>query len=360
MLIATLLASALASLSIASAVLGHRAIQQRRVARRLQVSDPAGIDEEVFVRLGGIEQWISIRGRNRGNPVIVLLHGGPGCSYSIFTPRLVAWEEHFTLVQWDQRGAGKTFGRNGAAGCGPIAMERMIEDAIELVEHLRTRLGQRKVVVLSSSMGTLIGLPLVKRRPDLVSAYVATDLNVGLWNDRQAHEATIERLRRAGLPSLADRLGKLGPDPAKWTAKQWSSSGQWVTRSEPQQNRSIMRLLLGSMWFSPRHSLADLRHLTAGMSFTADRLFPEFLSFDARALGLDLEVPFFVFQGARDIHTPTHLALAYFDEVRAPLKVCKLIEEAGHFAAFLQPERFLDHLLAEVRPVLAPARDIAA
>jgi fermentation-respiration switch protein FrsA (DUF1100 family) len=121
-----------------------------------------------------------------------------------------------------------------------------------------------------------------------------------------------------------------------------------------------MRLLLGGMWFSPMHGLAELRHLTAGMTLTTERLFPEFLSFDARALGLDFEIPFFVFQGAEDLHTPTRFALDYFDAVRAPVKGSSLIENAGHFAAFLEPQRFLDELLSRVRPVVLRDHELAA
>ena len=82
---------------------------------RAAPTPPAGIDEKLFVPVGGIDQWITIRGQDRANPVLLLLHGGPGdatnpWAYNVLAP----WEKSFTLVQWDQRGAGKTLGKVGS------------------------------------------------------------------------------------------------------------------------------------------------------------------------------------------------------------------------------------------------------
>src|SRR5687767_15663033 len=90
------------------------------------------IKEEAFVRIGGIEQWISIRGQNVDNPVILVLHGGPGVSNAPFAPAFVPWEKDFTVVEWDQRGAGRTFGRNGAQLTGTLSIDRLTQDGIEL------------------------------------------------------------------------------------------------------------------------------------------------------------------------------------------------------------------------------------
>jgi pimeloyl-ACP methyl ester carboxylesterase len=335
----------------AVAVLAHRAIRRRSLARALVISNSDGIDESSFVRAGGIEQWISIRGRHRENPAILVIHGGPGCSYSIFTPLLSAWEEHFTVVQWDQRGCGKTLRRNGPDACGEIGLDVLVSDAVEIAEHVRHELGVEKLVLLASSMGTLVGIGLVKRRPDLFSAYVGTDQNVAMGRDDELHEVAVDRLRRAGRTKEARALERLGPDPTRWSARDWAKSGEWITRSDPEQNKAIMRLLLRSLWFSPLHRLDEIRRFGAGMALTTERWFPEFLSFDARRLGLEFPVPFFLFQGANDIHTPTARAVAYYRSISAPIKAMELIEGTGHFTAFLRPDAFLDALLTHVRPV---------
>jgi len=69
-------------------------------------------------------------------------------------------EQHFTVVQWDHRGAGKTLGRNGKVGSGEMTFGRRAADAVELVEFLRNYLDKDKVILLAESMGTLTGMPL--------------------------------------------------------------------------------------------------------------------------------------------------------------------------------------------------------
>src|SRR2546430_2569366 len=100
-----------------------------RSARDYAVTTPNGIDEANYVKIGGLEQWITIRGEDRKNPVLLLLHGGPGDAtnpwgYAGFRN----WLKYFTVVQWDQRGAGRTFGRNGEAAASTITVERMVQD----------------------------------------------------------------------------------------------------------------------------------------------------------------------------------------------------------------------------------------
>jgi pimeloyl-ACP methyl ester carboxylesterase len=105
---------------------------------------------------------------------------------------------------------------------------------------------------------------------------------------------------------------------------------------------------------SPIYSLGDLASLLVGFQWSTAQMFSELMAFDARRLGRRFEVPFFLFQGERDVITLTSLATEYFDEVEAPTKELALIADAGHFAAFTRPDRFLNELLARVRPLTAP------
>ncbi len=126
-----------------------------------------------FVEIGGIEQWITIRGEDRNNPVLLFLHGGPGDAtnpwgYAAFR----SWLKYFTVVQWDQRGSGRTFGRNGEASASTINPDRMIQDGIELSELLKKRLHKDKIVLVGHSWGSVLGFFMVKSRPDLFYAFV--------------------------------------------------------------------------------------------------------------------------------------------------------------------------------------------
>ena len=43
-----------------------------------RIDTPDGIQEDAYVEIGGIEQFMQIRGEDKNNPVVLWLHGGPG------------------------------------------------------------------------------------------------------------------------------------------------------------------------------------------------------------------------------------------------------------------------------------------
>jgi pimeloyl-ACP methyl ester carboxylesterase len=343
------------AVAIAAPVVGglaYRKVRQRQVAKALTIGTPNGIVEERFVRIGGIEQWIQIRGEDRTNPVLLIVHGGPGWPNATFTLPLRSWERHFTVVQWDQRGVGKTLGKNGKAASGEMTFERRVFDAIELTEFLRNHLRKDKVILLAESMGTLVGVPLVKRRPDLFYAYVGTDQYVDMVrNEALKNQMTLQRLRAAGNDKGVAALEKIGPDPSRWDLSAWNVNMAWAFKTNVPTPSPDRHLLFPLALSSPIYTLRDIYYLFVGFQFSTAQLFEEIMSYDARQLGTRFEVPFFIFQGESDVVTLTTLAEEYFAEVEAPIKELALIKDTGHFAAFTQPERFLTKLLSRVRPL---------
>lgn len=348
----------LASLTaLVGAPLLHRRLRQRQHARRLVHTGPHAIAESRFVRLGGVDQWVGVRGEDRRNPLLLVLHGGPGYPYSLFTPILRPWERHFTIVQWDRRGVGKTLGRTGKAGTGELGFPRMVDDAIELSEHLHHHFPHTPQIALGGSMGNLVGVPLVKRRPDLFAAYVATDLGIDVAACEQlTWQHTLDRLRAAGDRRGVATLTAIGPDPARWTYAQWQAKQKLILKTDPRMRDVGRQLLLPLILAAPEHGLRDVLHVLQGLEFAAERLFPAYMAHAARDLGPRFELPFFLLQGDDDVFTPTRLATDYFATIDAPHKQLALIPEAGHFAAFTRPEHFLDELRTRVLPLVAPPR----
>lgn len=338
-------------LSVPAVLLVHRKLRQARTAKTLRIANQEGIVEERFVPVGGIDQWISIRGEDRNNPVLLVLHGGPGSSYCIFTPQLRAWEKHFTVVQWDQRGAGKTFARTGSRGCGEISMNQLTSDAIEVAEYLRDRLQQNQLFLLASSIGSTFGLQVVRSRPDLFYAYVGTDQNVGMARGHELnHRQAVERLCAHGMVRGARVMERIGPTPACWTPRDFTDVAQWTMKSDPSGFRRTMKLLKEAVWYSPGWTLRDIRAFVKGMHFSLEQLLPDIVRYDAWA-GTRFEIPIFIFQGESDVLTNPLLAEEYLADITAPLKKMERISGAGHFAAFLQPDQFLNKLLIHVRPL---------
>jgi pimeloyl-ACP methyl ester carboxylesterase len=282
--------------------LAWRRARQRRIAKALEITTPNGIVEQRYVKLGGIDQWIQLRGEDRANPVLLVLHGGPGWPNAVFTLPLRPWEQHFTIVQWDHRGAGKTLRRTGKAGSGPMTFDQRVDDAVELIDFLRAHLGVDKVIVLAESMGTLTGLPLARRRPDLVQALVVTDLYVNMAaNEARKWQLTLERLRAGGNAKGIAALERIGDDPARWDLAAWNTNMAWAFRTNLPTPKLDRRLLFPLALTSPIYSLRDLYSLFAGFQWSTAQMLQELRAYDARRLGPRFEVPFFLFQGATDV-----------------------------------------------------------
>ncbi len=306
----------------------------------------AAIDETGFVAIGGIDQWIAIQGQDLRNPVILFLHGGPAEAQSPFLREFRPWEQAFTVVNWDQRGAGKTYGRNGPTTPN-MTLERMAGDAIEVAEHACKRLGKTKLILVGHSWGALLGLHSVKQRPDLFYAFVGAGQPVSwelslkgqeAWARRQAaaanDQATLKALdETAALP------------PTDW--RRMTAGAKYRMSPADLDYLAIQKAFIGEQPYPAKGDVADW---IAGGALAMAKLGPPIFAFDARALGLDVPVPFFVIEGRDDHVVSVEAARAYLAEVRAPKKAFVLID-GGHFALFTDPDQFVAALLRYVGPL---------
>jgi pimeloyl-ACP methyl ester carboxylesterase len=233
-----------------------------------------------------------------------------------------------------------------------MTFDRRVADAIEVVEFLRKHLRKDKVILLAESMGTLTGTSLVMRRPGLFDALVVTDLYVNMArNEARKYQLTLDRLRAARNSKAVAALERIGADSTQWDLRAWNTNMGRAFKTNlptPNPDRSLLFPLALS---SPIYTLRDLYTLFVGFQWSTAQMFEEFKAYDVRRLGIRCEVPFFLFQGETDVITVISLATAYLAEVEAPTKELTLIEDAGRFAAFTQPDRFLIELLSRVRPL---------
>jgi proline iminopeptidase len=152
----------------------YRKFLQHKVAEERAITSPSGINSLESVRIGGINQWIEVRGQNVNNPILLFIHGGPGIAFIPLAGAWQAsWERHFTVVQWDQRGAGKTYASNDQElQRRTMNVPQMEQDTLEVVNYLRNRFKREKIFVLGHSWGSVLGLWLAHEHPQLIYAYV--------------------------------------------------------------------------------------------------------------------------------------------------------------------------------------------
>jgi len=338
-------------LVILAACLGPPVVAQPLEARAQLALVFPSIDERTFVTIGGIDQWISIRGQNRDNPVILVLHGGPGVSNAPFAPAFIPWEKDFTIVEWDQRGAGRTFGRNGARGTGVLSIDRLTQDGIELTQLLRSRLQKDKIVLFALSFGSVIGLKMVQARPELFAAYVASGQFINAADgDALGYRLTLEQARAVQNPEAIKSLEAMGPPP--WPdVKTRSAAKGLATRMTKDDDPASQMNVLAMLKALPDYSDADLKNLPAGMAFSTEPLIRDAMSFDARSFGPRFPIPLFIFQGADDLNTPTALVQRWFADVEAPAKAIMIVEHASHGAFYTHSEQLGRFLAERVRPL---------
>ena len=311
------------------------------------------IAEVRYLRLGGIDQWVLIRGESIANPPLVLLHGGPGMSETSFFRHCNApLEKSFTLVYWDQRGTGKSFDRSIPRSS--MTVEQFVADLDELVTYVCKRLGTNKVTLFGHSWGSVLGVLYAARFPQKVSAYVGS----GQYGDCAAAEAAsyefavAEAQRRNNRKALKE-LSAIGPPP--YSASKVLKERTWIQRFDGQLSLrglwNMGRLVLAG----PESSIVDLPNLLRGFRFSQNALLAEASKLNLLKLVPALQMPVFLFLGRRDHWVPPETSVAYFDALIAPSKTLVWFEESGHEPFVDQPAKFNAAMIELVRSVVVGA-----
>ncbi len=292
------------------------------------------IHEARFVTLGGIEQWITIQGENRANPVILMLHGGPGNPLTPYADAVYgAWEKDFTLVQWDQRGAGRTFGRNPGTADSDLTLARMTLDGVELAEYLTKHLKTRKLILFGGSWSSILGVHMAKARPELFHAYVGTGQMVNHVENQDSSLRTLLALARsAGDAKTVAALEALGTPP--WT----NPRAFGIFRRASRIYEAKTAIPAPATWWTPAPAYAtpkDLADYEAGedysyLQFVGLKGNGMFSQVDLPKLGTTFALPIFLLQGSEDLVTTPTVAKRYFDAITAPQKAWVLIPRTGH------------------------------
>lgn len=308
------------------------------------------IDQSSFVPLGGLDQWISIRGDDRRNPVLLVVHGGPGEAQWPQAAHYRPWEKSFTVVQWDQRGAGHTYGRYGAK-TPDMTLDRISKDGVELADYLCRTLSKKKIIVLGHSWGSIIAITMVQRRPELFAAYVGTGM-VGSWKGaiKVKYDLVLAKLRADGDTASVKQLEASGPPDPNDANKVFAFNDRVYPLWAPSDVAWIKSLRADV----PRLKAAypkDFKDFEEGFGFSVEKAVPDQIATDLMATASRIGTAFFVIQGRDDVITPTKDAVDYFKLVTAPYKKLVLIPNAGHFAFMTEPTAFLDALVEKVRPV---------
>jgi pimeloyl-ACP methyl ester carboxylesterase len=336
----------------------------RIVDNTRKIVSPNGVDERIKLRIGGIDQWVSIRGRDRRNPILLFLHGGPGAvtmpvGYTFQSP----WEDYFTVVQWDQRGAGKTYAANTEAQMSPgMTIAGMTDDAAQLVRYLRKHYGKPKIFLLGHSWGTVLGTRLAQRHPDWFYAYIGVGQLVNVRRNEEIGIAFALRAAKADRnPQAVSELESLAP----YLHTKPPALEQVVTRSKWEAyygaltyGRRDYAFAIDAGELSPDYDQAELDAIDKGREYSINHLLPSILDVDFDDT-TTFGCPVILFVGQHDYTTSHELAEQWFERVQAPSKRLVLFADSAHMVMLEQPGRFLVHLVTDALPLAQQAGDAA-
>ena len=303
------------------------------------------------VPIGGIDQWIIIRGHDKVNPILLFLHGGPGSIEGPFAYKFQRdLEEHFIVVNWDQRGAGKSYSKKIPKES--MTIEQFILDAYELIQLLLNRFNQKSLFLVGHSWGSILGTLVVSRYPEFIHAYVGIGQVVNILDsEKVSYQYTIDQAKERGNKKALKQLKKLEPYPEKDIndTKALRKQRKWLTKFGGVMHN-------GTSWWpyikialaSPEYSLKDMIKFIGGLKFSIETMWAQMFEIDLPKQIAELKVPVYICMGRYDYNTPFELAEQYFNQLKAPKKEYIWFENSGHLLNTEESEKFNEILIKKV------------
>ncbi len=309
--------------------------------RKAAIKSTTGINRLENVDLGGEKQWISIRGNDPKKPVLLFLHGGPGsANLAKLRLQVPALEDHFIVVNWDQRGAGKSY----HIGFDPhsLTLEQYIEDAHQLTRWLKDTFQVEKIYLMGFSWGTIPGLNLAARFPDDYLGYIGVGQEVDL---ARAEETSLDWvMREAEIAGNREALSELSAiDPAYHTAdwqEQLARERKWllfyggVYHTTNSYNHEMKML-----FSAPEYSWINRALWPSGSAASLKRMWPELMTFRFSGVVERVEIPVMFISGRYDMNAPAEMAESFFQQLDAPAgKTFIWSEQAAHDVFYDEPD----------------------
>ena len=310
------------------------------------------IDMLEAVQIGGMTQWIRVRGTDTSNPVLLLMQQGPGLpiiNEARSFERLLGLEKDFTVVYWDQRGTGLSVASpRTTSNKIETSATRMVDDTVSMLELLRERFGG-KAFVAGFSFGATFAAQAAVRRPELVAALVATGMDIDIpFAENHTYDFALRTARQRANRRATRQLEKIGPPP-HLEVKQFSVRARWAFNfggvTANATFSSMLRALVGSLLRSPDYSVADVIRAVRAVTASQAALLPQLASTNLVRTMPRLEVPIVIAQGRLDQVAPGEPAQRFYDSLTASSKQLVWFEKSAHTPQYDEPAKFRDLLM---------------
>ncbi|GGP25289.1 alpha/beta fold hydrolase [Silvimonas amylolytica] len=312
---------------------------------------PGSIASLEAIQLGGVRQWILIRGKSMTNPILLKLHGGPGQAEMATVAFNRQLEDEFVVVEWDQRGAGKS-----ADAINPeraMTTDQFVQDTHELTRLLLQRFHQRQLILVGHSWGSIIGLLAVQKYPQDYQAFVSTGQIVSFSQGMAVSYAfLLDEAKRRGNTEALDQLSQIGPPPYQGpdSKSRRDVYEKWLGHFGALWHGNTGFDRVGWMISSVEYAWPEKLAFERAAERSFDLLLPQLATTDLATTVPKVDVPVYFAVGRYDHLAPYEISQAYFTHLQAPAKTWVWFENSAHFPQWEEPQKFHDLLTQKVLP----------
>lgn len=306
-----------------------------------------GICSYEYKMINGIEQYIQIRGENRENPILLFIHGGPGGALSGLSHVMQAeWEKHFTVVNFDQRNAGKTYVANkdkafeiGKTG----SVEDYLKDVDEIIDYVHTKLTFEKLYIMGFSWGSIIGAEYAKKYPNKVKAYIGVGQMIQFEKGfkyvcKKIEEAATENGNKKDV-DIVQGLRNNYPSEPVMTKDRMKMIRIFATYANRYLVKHAKAYPLSAIISSPFMNWKQKMAMFNSDIRLFDETYKTMFSYNFTD-DLKFEVPVYFIAGKEDVNCPGELVEEVVDSLEAPEKKYFIIPNASHMCFYDNPEAF--------------------
>ncbi|MFJ5966070.1 alpha/beta fold hydrolase [Bacillus sp. NPDC093026] len=292
--------------------------------------------------IGGVDQWIMMKENHsqETKPILLFLHGGPGSAQISYIDSFhQELDQYFTVIHWDQRGAGLSYHKNIPSAS--MTIQQFVEDTIELSEKLLSYLGQPKLYIAGYSWGSLIAIQAVHKRPDLYHAYYGISQVVDiLKEDIASYELLLKKFHRNRLFTACLRL--LTPPPWKRTSAHalFSMYKEFAKVGLTHRWKPLLQLVR-TFLTSKHYRLKDKWKFLQGQKYSQDMLWDELLQESIQYRVSTILIPCYFIMGQHDLITPATVSKLFIEQLTAPMKEWFIFEESAHSPHIEEPDKFI-------------------
>lgn len=311
------------------------------------------ISEKIHVGINGVQMGMIIKSENASNPVLLFIHGGPGMpEYPLTSGYPTGLEKLFTVVWWDQRGAGLSY--SGDSSAGTMTTDQFVSDTIAVTNYLRNRFEQDKVYLMGHSWGSIVAIRAAATAPGLYRAYIGVgQISNQMESERRAYKYLLDHYQAAGDEQSVKELqaapiGTGGRPPAAYLKIRddlMHRAGIGTTRTMS----SVVTGIFMPVMLSREYTLTEKINIWRGKAFSSSTVLSEDLyNTDLSNTITELDIPTYFLSGRYDYTVNHSMSEAYLGKLDAPEKGFYLFKESAHSPMFEEPDKVLQIMRQDV------------